>query len=367
MVQRTERPRARELGISFDGTPGPSNAITDVRGVEVGHVTVVPGSSVPAERRHWVRTGVTVVLPRGRADSAPVWASLFVLNGNGELTGAAWVATSGWLDGPLLLTNTDTVGLVRDSAVRWARDHGLPTERWSLPVVGETWDGYLNDVAGRHLREEHVRSALESASSGPVEEGSVGSGTSAICYGFKGGIGSSSRRIDPKGRFHLGVLVQANHGRREQLRIAGVPVGRLLGPEEARRREEGSIVGWIATDAPLLPHQLQRVARRAALGLARSGSVSGNGSGDFFLAFSTAEPELRGDPADGILRVPMLPDERLDPVFEAAVTATDEAIVNCLVAGETTVGYEEHRVEGLPIDRVLSLLERAGALGRPGA
>ncbi len=354
MMASSPRPRARELGVPFDGTPGPWNAITDVPGVEVGQLTVVAGESVPPERRHWVRTGVSAVLPRGRDDAAPVFASVFVLNGNGELTGAAWIETSGRLDGPVMFTNTDTVGLVRDAVVRWARGRGVGFDRWSLPVVGETWDGWLHDVAGHHLGEEHVRAALETTRSGPVEEGSVGGGTSAICYGFKGGIGTSSRRIDSVGPFHVGALVQANHGLREQLRVAGVPVGRRLVARDPGGPERGSIVGCIATDAPLLPHQLQRIARRAVLGLARTGSISGHGSGDFFVAFSTA----RAEPADRpqTVRVPMLDNEALDPLFEATAEVTEEAIVNCLVAGETMVGFQDHRVEGLPVDRVRVLL-----------
>ena len=299
---------------------------------------------------------MSAILPRGRSDPTPVFASVFTLNGNGELTGSAWVDTSGWLDGPLLLTHTDTVGLVRDSVVRWARDHGLPIERWSLPVVGETWNGVLNDVAGRFLREEHVRAALDSARSGPVEEGSVGGGTSSICYGYAGGIGTASRRVASSDPFHVGVYVQANHGRRDQLRIGGVAIGRLLDADGPDLPERGSIVGCIATDAPLLPHQLQRLARRAPLGLARSGSISGNGSGDFFLAFSTERADWSSGAAGKVARVRMLDDNELDPLFEATVEATDEAIVNCLVAGETVVGYQEHRVEGLPVDRVRALL-----------
>lgn len=354
MTESAPRPRARQLGIPFDGVPGRWNAITDVPGVEVGQVTVGAGPSVPREHRHWVRTGVSAVLPRGRDDATAVFASVFVLNGNGELTGAAWIETSGRMEGPMVFTNTDTVGLVRDAVVRWARDRGAAFHRWALPVVGETWDGWLHDIAGRHLREEHVRSALDAARSGPVEEGSVGGGTSAICYGFKGGIGTASRRIDSAGPYHVGVLVQANHGLPEQLRIAGVPVGRTLAAERPEGPERGSIVGCLATDAPLLPHQLARIARRVSLGLARSGSISGTGSGDFFVAFSTARSEPGGLPKT--TRVSMLDDEELDLLFEATVEVTDEAIVNGLVAGQTTVGFEEHRVEGLPVGRVLELL-----------
>ncbi len=349
------RPRARDRGIPFDGTPGPWNAITDVPGVEVGQVTVRPATSIPADRRHWVRTGVTTIFPQGPRDLGPVFAGLATLNGNGELTGAAWVEESGELLGPIASTATDGVGLVRDGLVRWMREHGLPPGAWALPVVGETWDGYLHDVRGRHLNEEHVREALDSARPGPVAEGSVGGGTAAICYGFKGGMGSASRVLEVPGPYQVGVLVQANHGRREQLRIAGQPVGRALGPSP--RPEAGSILVFVATDAPMLPHQLRRLARRAGLGLARSGSISGNASGDFFLAFSTARRERGGSPLE---RLEALPNDALDPLFEAVVQATDEAIVNCLVAAEPMVGFEDHRVEALP-------LEQLGFLGSDAA
>ncbi len=350
MTKGQARPRARERGIPFAGTPGPWNAITDVPGVVVGQITVDPSPEVPPERRHWVRTGVTVVLPRARSDAAPVMAAPFTLNGNGELTGAAWMEESGGLEGPVTLTNTDTVGLVRDSVIRWARDRGHSPDRWSLPVVGETWDGFLNDVAGRYLTEAHVRAALDGARDGPVAEGSVGAGTACVSYGYKGGIGTSSRTVEDPGPYRLGVLVQANHGRPGQLRVAGVDVAEHEGPSARSRPETGSIVVVIATDAPLLPHQLKRVARRGALGLGRSGSISGNGSGDFFIAFSTA----RSEPSDGaaVSRVAMLDNDRLDPLFEATVQATDEAILNALVAAETMVGYRDHKVEGFPVDRL---------------
>lgn len=353
-------PRARELGIPFDGRPGRWNAITDVPGVEVGQVTVVPERSNVAVPGHWVRTGVTAIHPRGRDDSRPVFAGISTLNGNGELTGAAWVAESGWLGGPILTTSTHTVGLARDCIIRWLRERRGPEEGWLLPVVGETWDGYLHDVAGGHLREEHVWRALDTARSGPVEEGGVGGGTASICYGFKGGIGTASRTIEGGTvPFHVGVLVQANHGRASQLRIAGVPVGRSLSAESPEPREAGSILVFVATDVPLLPHQLQRLARRAGLGLARSGSISGNGSGDFFLAFSTTSAPGPRHQDGPVAMVSMWANDELDPLFEATVTATDEAIVNCLVAGTTTVGFHEHRVEGLPVGRVLELLRAA--------
>lgn len=358
MVAGRRRPRAREIGFSFEGTTGPWNAITDVPGVEVGQVTVVASDSVPTDRRHWVRTGVTAVLPRGRDDPRPVFAGLAVLNGNGEMTGSAWVEESGRLEGPILSTNTDVVGLVRDAVVAWMRERGLSRDRWALPVVGETWDGYLHDVGGRHLREEHVRAALDGARSGPtVEEGNVGGGTAAICYGFKGGIGTASRTLVEPGPYQVGVLVQANHGRREDLRVAGVPVGRSLGTSSLP--ELGSILVFVGTDAPLLPHQLRRVARRAGLGVARTGSISGNGSGDFFLAFSTVAPGPDG--SGGRLEThSTLPNESLDPLFAATVQAVEEAIVNSLVAAETMVGYQEHTVEAVPVERLREMLSNIG-------
>jgi D-aminopeptidase len=338
--------RARDLGVPFEGMTGAWNAITDVPGVEVGQITVQPDASVPASERHWVRTGVSAILPRGRNDRRPVYAGTAVLNGNGEFTGFAWIEEAGTLEGPVLLTNTDTVGLVRDAVVRWMRDHGFAPERWALPVVGETWDGYLNDVAGRHLREEHVFAALEGARSGPVEEGNVGSGTSAICYGYKGGIGTSSRIVGADPAYRLGVLVQANHGRPGQLRIPGVPFGRIGRGAAEFDKEVGSILMLVATDAPVLPHQLERIARRASLGLARTGSTSGNGSGDFALAWTTA-----GGPASRTAeRPPVLANDDLDPLFEATVQATEEAILNALSAGSTMVGYRDRRVERAPIE-----------------
>ena len=353
------RPRARDLGIPFEGTPGRGNAITDVPGVEVGQLTVRPPATVPPERRHWVRTGVTTVFPRGLARLEPVFAGASILNGNGEMTGLAWLAESGELGGPLVMTNTDTVGLVRDAVVRWLRARGVHGVTWSLPLVGEIWDGYLHDVAGRHLTEAHVQEALEAARGGTVDEGGVGGGSAAIAYEFKGGIGTASRVLSAPGDYRVGVLVQANHGERDQLVIAGVPVGRALGG--GSRPETGSIVVFLATDAPLLPHQLTRLARRAGLGLARTGSVSGNGSGDFCVAFSTSE--ALASPSSGPVRpARFLDHDALDPLFEATVQGVEEAVVNALCAGETTVGYAEHRVEGLPTDRVVELLRRHSRL-----
>ncbi len=348
--------RARGLGVPFDfGLPGPLDAITDVPGVEVGHVTLIQGDDV--------RTGVTAILPRGRGDDArqPCFAGHFALNGNGEMTGLPWLAESGWLEGPVLLTNTNAVGVLRDAVIRYAaRRWPNVRELWSLPVVAETWDGHLNDVYGEHVRAEHAAAAIEAARGGPVAEGNVGGGTGMICYEWKGGIGSASRQLAAQaGGYRVGVLVQANFGRRHQLRIAGVPVGRTSREGLVYSKEQGSLIAVVATDAPLLPHQLDRLARRAALGMGRTGAVAGNGSGDLFLAFSTARVETT---VDGLLRAAALPHERLDPLFEATVGATEEAIVNALVAARDMRGRAGHEVLALPHDALRDALRSHGML-----
>jgi len=372
-AQEPASPRARDLGIPFEfGTPGRLDAITDVAGVEVGHVTLVDGGSV--------RTGVTAVLPRGRGKPGldQCFAGAFSLNGNGEMTGIAWLEESGLLEGPVLITNTNSVGVVRDGVIdfarkRWPSAEGWADALWSLPVVAETWDGHLNDIYGMHVRPEHVVQAIDGARPGPVAEGNVGGGTGMICYEFKGGIGTASRVLTATdGGYTLGVLVQANFGRRHQLLVAGLPVGRELTTDlvYTQRRgsettENGSIIIVVATDAPLLPHQLKRLARRAALGLARTGSVAGNGSGDLFVAFSTANPRV-GD-AKGTVPLAMLPNDRMGPLFEATVGATEEAILNALVAARTMTGFEGHRVVALPHDRVREILRRHGRLAPEAA
>jgi D-aminopeptidase len=353
------RPRARDLGVPFEGTPGPLNAITDVKGTEVGLTTIVAGAGRAA-----VRTGVTAVLPRGRASGDPVMAGWFSLNGNGEMTGTTWIEEAGFLEGAVFITNTHSVGVVRDAAIAWSVKHGQLFQPWSLPVVAETWDGSLNDINGFHVKPEHVFAALEGAVGGPVPEGNVGGGTGMICYEFKCGTGTASRRVsEAAGGYTVGVLVQANHGRRAELRIAGVPVGRELpsSPRASARGdapELGSIIIVIATDAPLLPHQLERLSRRAALGLARTGATSGNGSGDIFLAFSTANPGAASSPE--VAQVSMLSNTRISALFTATVEATDEAIVNALVAAETMTGVEGRTVEALPHDRLRQILARYG-------
>ena len=364
-------PRARDLGVPFDGTPGPLNAITDVAGVLVGHTTLMSGSGKLKVGQGPIRTGVTALLPRGR-DSLldPVFAAWFSQNGNGEMTGTAWIEESGFLEGPVMITNTHSVGVVRDATIQWRVAHGTADTTgywWSLPVVAETWDGWLNDVNGFHVKPEHVFHALDTAQAGAVQEGSVGGGTGMICNGYKGGIGTASRRLDNKdGGYTIGVLVQCNYGTRDNLRIAGINVGREIPAPEpyvfipSDLAEHGSIIVIVATDAPLLAHQLKRLARRVTLGLGRNGSISGNESGDIFVAFSTANP---GAAAEGhVVDLKMLPNDSLDPVFRATVEATEEAVVNAMVAAHDMVGVDDHRVIGLPHEQLRAVLKKYGRL-----
>jgi D-aminopeptidase len=354
--QAVAAPRARDLGIPFElGKPGPLNAITDVPGLEVGQVTLVEGTSV--------RTGVTVVLPRGKGDAGRkrCFSGFFSLNGNGDMTGTHWLEETGLLDGPVAITNTNSLGVVRDAVIQWAARKWGPNEVWSLPVVAETWDGHLNDIYGNHVKAEHLFAAIEGARGGPVEEGGVGGGTGMICYEFKGGIGTSSRRLDAKeGGYTLGVLVQANFGRRRQLLIAGIPVGLELTEDRAYSDEDGSVIVVVATDAPVLPHQLKGLARRGALGLARTGTTARQSSGDLLVALSTANEEAGA--TKGTPSLVALPNERIDPLFEAAVAATEEAVINALVAGRTMIGVDGHRVVGLPHDKLREILRRKGRL-----
>ena len=371
-VAAQAKPRARDLGVPFDGAPGPYNAITDVAGVEVGMTTLISGDGTLVVGQGPVRTGVTVVLPRGKTSKDQVFAGWFSLNGNGEMTGTTWIEEGGFLEGPVFITNTHSVGVVRDASIRWAVDHGMQgaAQEWSLPVVAETWDGSLNDINGFHVKPEHVFAALDGAKSGQVAEGNVGGGTGMRCYGFKCGTGTASRRID--GGYTVGVLVQANHGTRSLLRVAGVPVGQEIAPSRPRGGDEafardalgelGSIIIVVATDAPLLPHQLKRVARRASLGLARTGSVSSNGSGDIFIAFSTANANAGA--ARDATQVSMLPNARIGSVFEGTVQATEEAIVNALVAAETMTGIDGNRADAIPHDALREILRRHDRLAR---
>jgi len=352
------KPRARDLGVPFDGAPGPLNAITDIAGVEVGQTTLLRGEGRLVVGEGPVRTGVTAILPRGRDNRAPVFAGWFSLNGNGEMTGTAWVDESGVLDGPVVLTNTHSVGVARDAVIAWQVKHSRPGEVWwSLPVVAETWDGWLNDINGFHVKPEHVFAAIDAARGGPVDEGGVGGGTGMICHEFKGGIGTASRLA---GHYTVGVLVQANYGVRDELRIAGAPVGREIPEGTFKPKETGSIIIVIATDAPLLPHQLKRMAKRATLGLARVGSYSGDGSGDLFLAFSTANAVPTREQRSS--QVELLSNDVIDPLFLATVRATEEAIVNALVAGETMKGRDDHVILGLPHDRLREILKKYGRL-----
>jgi L-aminopeptidase/D-esterase-like protein len=357
--------RARDLGIPFDGAPGPFNAITDVTGVEVGYTTLISGEGKLEVGKGPVRTGVTAIVPRGRGSNDPVYAGVFSLNGNGEMTGTAWIEEGGFLEGPIVLTNTHSVGVARDAVIAWRNAHGGADPEgfsWSLPVVAETWDGWLNDINGFHVKPEHVAHALDTAHGGAIEEGSLGGGTGMVCYEFKGGNGTASRKIEMKDKaesvrtFTVGVFLQANFGRRPQLTIAGVPIGKEI-PGEVYKKETGSCIAVVATDAPLLPHQLKRLARRVSLGLARTGTVSGNGSGDLFIAFSTANPNA-ADAGQVTHSVETIPNDRLDPIFAAVVQATEEAVVNALVDNQSMTGRDDHHVEALPHDRLLKLIKR---------
>ncbi len=372
--QRIER--ARDMGIALDGTPGPLDAITDVNGVEVGHVTIVRGEGRLRVGEGPVRTGVTAIFPRGPRNLAPVFAGWFNLNGNGEMTGTAWIDDYALLLYPILLTNTNSVGTVRDAVIEWGRTR-ITDDAFNccLPVVAETWDGDLSDIYGFHVTKQHVFQALARAAGGPVPEGNVGGGTGMICLGFKGGIGTASRRLD---HYTVGVLVQCNFGERRLLRIAGAPVGQEITDLQpcydgadldsaraahrcpaggaGRRGDQGSIIVVVATDAPLLPHQLRRIARRAALGIGRMGGIAGSGSGDLFIAFSTQDIGSPGP--DGTVSVRLFPDERIDPLYEATVQATEEAIINAMLAARTMRGADDLVIPALPHDRLKDVLRK---------
>ena len=382
----TAGPRARDLGVVIgEGTPGPLNAITDVGGVRVGHVTLISGDGPLVVGQGPVRTGVTVIVPHdGDVWVEPVFAGAAVMNGNGELTGLEWIRESGLMTGAIGITNTNDVGKVRDALVSSAAgSHDPGASHWSLPVAGETYDGQLNDIGGGHVREEHVAAAFAAASGGPVAEGNVGGGTGMICHEFKGGIGTASRRLpDDLGGWTVGVLVQANYGRRSLLRVDGVPVGEALPVEDVpspwtlerrglaradRTPGAGSIIGIVATDAPILPHQCARLARRAPLGVARLGGLGSTSSGDLFLAFATGNrgmppTEAEVDGHRGLVEVRALIDRALDPLFEATVEATEEAIVNALVAAETMTGRDGITAHRLPHDRLVDVMRRHGRL-----
>ncbi len=359
--------RARDLGIPFSGTPGPFNAITDVPGVEVGHTTLISGEGRLVKGQGPVRTGVTAILPRGHRFS-PSFAGWYALNGNGEMTGTTWIEEAGFLETPILITNTFSVGVVRDAAIAWMERTGYTgpflADLWyTYPVVAETYDGILNDISGQHVRAEHAWAALDSARSGPVAEGNVGGGTGMISHGFKGGIGTSSRRL-PSGHT-VGVLVQANHGGRSTFTVAGVPVGREITDLTPVVRfddpsERGSIIVIVATDAPLLPHQLKRLARRVPIGIGLNGGRAGNGSGDIFLAFSTANEGAFS--RDSVATVQVWPNDEINGLFDAVVQATEEAILNALVAARTMTGVNGNTAYALPHDRLREILRRYNRL-----
>jgi L-aminopeptidase/D-esterase-like protein len=332
--------------------------------VEVGHTTLISGSGKLQVGVGPVRTGVTAILPRGKNSLDPVFGAWFTLNGNGEMTGTTWLEDSGLLDGPIMITNTHSVGVVRDAVIAWRVKKAPPDEEgywWSLPVVAETWDGELNDVNGFHVKPEHAWHALDTARSGTVEEGNVGGGTGMICNEFKGGIGTASRLLSAKdGGYTVGVLVQCNYGQRDQLRIAGVPVGREIPDKAIRKDDVGSIIIVVATDAPLIPTQLKRVARKTSLGLGRDGSYSGDGSGDIFIAFSTANPGAGS--IKGIRDIKMLPNDQLNPIFLATVQATEEAVINAMIAAQTMRGVNDREVIALPHDRLREVLKKYNRL-----
>ena len=349
------KPRARDLGIPFEGTPGTCNAITDVPGVTVGYATVIEGESA--------RTGVTIIHPRGGKNHEPVFAGTFAFNGNGEMTGSAWIEEGGMLEGPIGIPNTHSVGIVRDTITDWQAKNDALYQRWSCPVVTETADGWLNDINGFHVKPEHVWHALESATDGLIAEGNVGGGTGMLCYEFKGGTGTSSRKLpETLGGWTVGALVQSNFGRRYQLTIAGVPVGQYLkenapfsNGENPFKQDDGSLIIILATDAPLLPHQLKRLAKRASLGMARTGSLGGNGSGDIFLAFSTASTGITT--GERVAHVQYLPNDYIDTLLFASAYASEEAIINSMIAGESMMGYKGMKVDALPHNKLQEILK----------
>ena len=386
---QAQKPRERDLKLPIGGTPGTLDAITDVAGVEVGHATLISGSGKLVVGTGPVRTGVTVIHPRGKANPDPVFAAWFTLNGNGEMTGTTWVQESGLLEGPVAITNTHSVGVVRDAIIQWEVSQKNALQPWWLPVVAETYDGGLNDINGFHVKPEHVLAALGSAAGGVPKEGAVGGGTGMVCHGFKGGIGTASRKLAPEqGGYTVGVLVQCNYGARRDLRIAGVPVGEEIpdlagcianndplpagagrprcsqspgGAAADERQEQGSIIVVVATDAPLLPHQLKRIATRVSLGIGRQGGFGGNSSGDIFIAFSTANARAWFNDQP-VTNIQMLPNDRITPLFQATAQATEAAITNALLAAETTTGANDLRIYAMPVDRMLAAMKKYGRL-----
>ena len=353
--------RARSIPVPFDGEPGPCNAITDVDGVQVGYTTLIEGEGPLVVGKGPIRTGVTAILPRPHAHlTQPAFAGYHSFNGNGELSGMHWIEEAGELLWPITLTNTHSCGMARDATIKWATRQSYENiTDWSLPVAGETYDGDLNDINGFHVTDQHVFDAIDSAHSGPIDQGSVGGGTGMICYDFNAGSGTASRQIEiATKRYTLGVFVQANFGLRPDLVIAGVAVGRHLTGGEVRSKSMGSIIAVIATDAPLLPHQLKRLSRRASLGIGRSGTTGGNGSGDIFLAFSTqpvADPGQKNQPN----KIEYLANKTLDPLFAAVVQAVDEAIIDSIVTNSDLTGRDGITAVGIPHDELRKLLANA--------
>lgn len=363
------RKRARGLGLPFAENCGALNALTDVPGVQVGFTTLIDGEGDLVIGRGPVRTGVTAILPRGHTEELPpVWAAMFSLNGNGEMTGAHWINEAGYFTGPICITNTHGIGAVHEASTRWMlKQYGAAFGEyaWALPVVAETCDAHLNDMNGFHVRPEHVAAALDGATGGPLQEGNVGGGTGMICYEFKGGTGTASRTLDVAGgAYTVGALVQANHGMRDWLTVCGAPVGRHLSENLLWPREHGSIIAVIGTDVPLLPIQLQRLARRISIGVGRAGTPSGNNSGDIFLAFSTANPKPEGEgAARSLRRLDYVPHEVLDPVFNAVVESVDEAVINALVAAEDMTGRDGHYVAAIDHGELAGVMARYGRAG----
>ncbi len=366
---QAQKPRARDLGIPFVGTPGPFNAITDVEGVLVGHSTIISGSGKNVVGKGPVRTGVTAIFPRGKKFN-PVYANWYALNGNGEMTGTTWVTESGFLEGPVMITNTNSVGVVRDAVLKWYVDTGWYGDAnwwYTYPVVGETYDGFLNDVYGFHVKESHVLEAIENASDGKVAEGNVGGGTGMLTLGFKGGAGTASRVVEiNEHEYTVGAYVQSNFGSKRNLTIAGVPVGMelldkfnlaLIAPPQGNRQDgDGSIIVVVATDAPLLPHQLKRIAQRIPIGIGLVGGRGGNGSGDIFIAFSTANPNAFS--RTGNTTVETLSNDWITPLFDATARSVEEAIINAMVAAETMEGINGNKAYAIPHDLLRDVLKK---------
>ncbi len=361
-----QKPRARDIGIPFNGNPGRFNAITDVNGVEVGYSTIISGNGKNVRGKGPVRTGVTAIFPRGKINN-PVYANWYALNGNGEMTGTTWITESGFLEGPIMITNTNSVGVVRDAVLKWYVKTGWYKEDfwYTYPVVAETYDGFLNDIYGFHVKETNAYEALDSAKGGLIKEGNVGGGTGMMCLGFKGGTGSASRVVKIKdSSYTVGVLVQSNFGAKRNFTVAGVPVGQQLKDTlnyelkapPSYQPGDGSIIVIVATDAPLLPHQLKRIAARVPLGIGIVGGRGENGSGDIFLAFSTANPSAFQ--RDSFTKLDELPNDLINPLFDATVQAVEEAIINAMVAAETTEGINGNKAYALPHKAVIDILRK---------